>query len=179
MVFKATIVYMDTSKPSPRYFLIALILVLVFSTFAWKIYSSPKENSSDTDPILSVPVKDTHPYATSSIAIAGTTVTVDLAITPEQHTLGLSGRKSLQKHEGMLFVFDIPADYGFWMKDMLFPIDIIWISQEKKVIYIEKNVSPNTYPKSFSPGSLAKYVFEVQAGFSDAYALKVGDIVNF
>lgn len=87
---------------------------------------------------------------------------------------GLSGRNSLNKNEGMLFVFKSPDMYGFWMKDMKFSIDIVWI-ENNKVIFIEKNVSPNTYPKVFYPKDKASVVLELPSGFCDANLISVGD----
>ncbi len=78
----------------------------------------------------------------------------------------------------MLFVFDKPDIYSFWMKDMLFPIDMIWISEDGKVVYIERDARPESYPNSFIPDAPAKYVLEVNAGFSEKNNLKVGDKVE-
>lgn len=92
---------------------------------------------------------------------------------------GLSGHEPLGPNEGMFFVFQNPGRYGFWMKDMTFPIDIIWIDSNYRVVYIEKSVSPDTYPKIFYPSSPATYVLEVAAGISDKINLKIGDQVKF
>src|SRR3989338_6103217 len=62
---------------------------------------------------------------------------------------GLSGRSALLENQGMFFVFEKESDYGFWMKDMLFPIDIIWIDKNFKINHIENEVKPETYPKVF------------------------------
>src|SRR4051812_1798797 len=71
----------------------------------------------------------------SYINIAGQHVVVDLATTPTTREQGLSGRAALPENHGMLFVFDTPGVYPFWMKDMNFPIDMIWISNDMKVVY--------------------------------------------
>jgi len=113
------------------------------------------------------------------LKIAGQTLQVDLAILPEAQEMGLSGRKSLNEKQGMLFVFYKPEIYNFWMKDMLFPIDIIWIREDKRVVYIKKNVLPDSYPETFSSDFPAQYVLEVSAGFSEKNNLKVGDRVEF
>src|SRR3989344_7332267 len=70
------------------------------------------------------------------VKIAGQEVKVELALTPEEQTQGFSGRSGLGENEGMLFVFDTPGKYGFWMKDMLFPIDIIWLAPDSRVGYV-------------------------------------------
>ncbi|MFA5999964.1 MAG: DUF192 domain-containing protein [Candidatus Paceibacterota bacterium] len=115
----------------------------------------------------------------SYLKIAGETILVGVSVTPEELARGLSGRDSLEKNQGMLFVFDQPAERSFWMKDMNFPIDIIWLGMDKKVTHIEKDVQPESYPATFSGGSDALYVLEVNAGFSDKHNLRVGDQVFF
>ncbi len=91
---------------------------------------------------------------------------------------GLSGVESLDENTGMFFVFDTEDKYGFWMKDMKISIDIIWLDSLKKVIYIEKNVSPDTYPKVFFPPENSLYVLELKPGFTDENNISVGNILN-
>src|SRR3989338_8783915 len=78
----------------------------------------------------------------SYVKIAGQNVEVEVADTQEEQELGLSGRKNLKENEGILFVFDAPGKYGFWMKDMNFSIDMIWLAEDAKVIYIKKDARP-------------------------------------
>jgi len=70
---------------------------------------------------------------TRYVKIAGQNIKVDLALTPETQEKGLSGRSGLKDDEGMLFVFEKPDKYSFWMKDMNFPIDIIWMGEDMRV----------------------------------------------
>ena len=113
------------------------------------------------------------------VKIAGKNIKVELVDTPAGHAQGLSGRQGLNNDEGMLFIFDKSSIYPFWMKDMKFAIDIIWISEEKKVIYIKKDAKPEDYPQSYNPESPALYVLEVATGFSEKNNLKVGDEIEF
>ncbi|HAS80844.1 MAG: hypothetical protein UR25_C0004G0061 [Candidatus Nomurabacteria bacterium GW2011_GWE1_32_28] len=113
------------------------------------------------------------------IRIAEKTLKVELALTPEAQERGLSGRKELKEDESMLFVFDHADKYAFWMKDMNFPIDIIWISDDFKVVYIKKDAKPESYPESFAPSNDSKYVLEVFSSFSEKNNLKEGDMVEF
>ena len=78
-----------------------------------------------------------------------------------------------------IFVFDKSYKYSFWMKDMLFPIDIIWIGEDFSVVDITENAEPNSYPNLFTPREEALYVLEVNAGFSNEKGLKIGDKVEF
>lgn len=114
-----------------------------------------------------------------SIKIAGQEVEVDLALTASEHERGLSGRMELKENEGLLFVFDRPGRHSFWMKDMNFPIDIIWLAPDMKVIYIKKDARPELYPETYEPTSDAKYVLEVVSGFSEKNSLKEGDAIEF
>lgn len=111
------------------------------------------------------------------VAVGGQALTVDLATTPAEREQGLSGRKSLAENEGMLFVFPQDGAYKFWMKEMNFPLDIIWLSVDGTVVYIEPGLAPSTYPNSYGPTGPARYVLEVNAGFAAAHGLKVGDHV--
>lgn len=113
------------------------------------------------------------------VEINGVRVMVDTAISPEARNQGLSGRPELAEDEGMLFVFDITSEYGFWMKDMNFPIDMIWIAEDGKIVYIKKDARPELYPEVYIPDRKAKYVLEVVSGFSDKNNIKLGDEIKF
>lgn len=103
---------------------------------------------------------------------------VELAETPAQIERGLSKRKSLPKDQGMLFVFKQPGLYPFWMKDMYFPIDIIWIGADKKVVGFSENLAPESYPETFAPPLPVQYVLEVDAGWVKEHGILVGDILS-
>lgn len=113
------------------------------------------------------------------VKIAGQKIKVDLALTSIEQGKGLSGKKELKKDTGMLFVFDHSDNYTFWMKDMNFPIDIIWFDENLNVVFVKKNATPESYPESFSPNQNSKYVLEVYSGFSENNNLKVGEKVEF
>ncbi len=74
----------------------------------------------------------------------------------------------------MLFVFDEPGKHGIWMKDMRFPLDIIWIDNNLRIVDIKKNISPDTFPEVFEPKSDATFVVEVNAGFAERNDLMIG-----
>lgn len=115
----------------------------------------------------------------STVTIGTTTVAVEMALDDTSRQRGLSGRASLAEGHGMLFVFEEEGDWGIWMKDMNFPIDIIWATKDGTIVTIEKNVEPNTYPKSFYPAQPALYVLEVPAGFADKYGIAEGQQIFF
>jgi hypothetical protein len=107
-------------------------------------------------------------------------VTVELARTPEELYRGLSGRDSLGKNQGMLFIFADSRYQTFWMKDMKFPLDIIWISEDH-VLDITKNApvpKDPIKPAIFNSFGEVDRVLEVNAGWADANNIKVGDEVG-
>ncbi len=109
------------------------------------------------------------------VHLGTTTLQAEVADTDALRSQGLSGRDSLPDDTGMLFVFGIPGKYGFWMKDMKFALDLVWISPEKKIVAIDRDVSPESYPKAFLPPTDVEYVLEVPAGFSDTHRINVGE----
>ncbi len=104
---------------------------------------------------------------------------VEVVDTKSSRALGLSGRSKLQDDEGMLFIFDNPGKYGFWMKDMNFPLDIVWVDQNGVVVWIERNLSPDTYPQAYMNKADAKYVLEINASSSEKFGLYLGSKVKF
>lgn len=125
------------------------------------------------------PQADSCPPELKNLQVGIAIYSLECAITPAERSQGLSGRSGLPENTGMLFVFEKPAIYKFWMKDMKFPLDIIWLDESKRVVFIEKNVSPESYPNYFAPTDDSKYVLEINAGQSDKYGIKVGDIAVF
>lgn len=112
--------------------------------------------------------------STPRVELSDKSFTVAVADEPKEQEKGLSGKNNLPKNRGMLFVFGKPDYYSFWMKDMKFPIDIIWIDENLRIINIEKNITPDTFPKKFIPQLPAKYVLEVNGGWSDKNEIKEG-----
>ena len=160
-------------------FLVAVFLVFIFLNK--KNVSAPtiEVKSPQVDILVTSQIKTLNVNNIQYVKIAGKTLKVDLATTAKAQEQGLSGRKSLKENEGMLFVFDHMDKYSFWMKDMNFPLDIIWIADDFHVVYIKKNALPESYPETFTPSQDAKYILEVNASFSEKNNLKVGDGVEF
>lgn len=106
---------------------------------------------------------------------------IEVADEPQEITLGLGHRQSMPEDNGMLFVFPKMTQPSFWMKNTLFPLDIIWI-RNHKVIDITKDIpveaDPNRPQKFYRPNGSVNYVLEVNAGFADKYGIEVGDEVE-
>lgn len=112
------------------------------------------------------------------LAMPHGTMTVEVADTKSSRELGLSGRPGMTDEEGLLFVFDTPGRYGFWMKDMTFPLDIIWINQNGVVVEVERGVKPESYPKTFMNASPASYVLELSAGMAEKQGIYIGSKIK-
>ena len=81
-------------------------------------------------------------YLHAKVTVNGFEVMTDIALTDEQHTKGLDIKNNLTENQGMLFVFQQPYRYGFWMMGMKFPIDIIWLDSDDMVTHIEHSLKP-------------------------------------
>jgi len=112
------------------------------------------------------------------IAVGAEFVRAVVADTAEERRQGLSGTKGLSADEGMLFVFPEEGHYQFWMKDMHYAIDIIWIAADGRIVGFWPDAAPDSYPRSFAPEHPAQYVLEVVAGYVREHELKIGDIVR-
>jgi uncharacterized membrane protein (UPF0127 family) len=116
------------------------------------------------------------------VLINNTAIAVELAVSDEEKMRGLSGRPSLFQNAGMLFIFSRPDYYRFWMPNMNFPIDFIWIDETGRIIGITENAPPladTSKPVWYLPPLPAKYVLEVNAGFAKRHNIQIGDIVKF
>ena len=102
-----------------------------------------------------------------------------LATSTADQERGLGGRDALPRDAGMLFVFSSPGEYGFWMKDMRFALDMVWIGGDKKVAGVTRNISPGTFPDVFLPSSPISYVLELNAGASDIFGIATGTLLRF
>ena len=106
------------------------------------------------------------------------TYTLMIANTDAGRQRGLGGRASLASDRGMIFVFDEAGTECFWMKDMQFSLDMIWLSNDKKITKIETNVTPATYPKQFCGDETTRYVIELNAGEAERAGLHVGMVLS-
>jgi len=124
---------------------------------------------------------DVQANSTAQIVIAGTVLTVELALTPSAQEKGLSGQSSLPKDHGMLFVFSHEDYWSFWMSDMKFPLDIIWFNSAHKVVWTEPNLQPcsPSICTIITPEGQAMYVLEVNAGFVSANHIEIGTMFSF
>ena len=102
----------------------------------------------------------------------------DLALTQTARETGLSGNHSLQPDHALLMAFPSEDKWGIWMKDMNFPIDIVWLNTNKKVIYIVLGAQPGDLTVH-SPKLPAKYVVELPADTVSSKAIHTSNIATF
>lgn len=104
-------------------------------------------------------------------------VVANVASTKTKRSVGLSEKDSLDEKEGLFFIFPEDDKHGIWMKGMNFPIDIIWIAGDGRVVGLKKDAKPESYPKVFYPEEKARYILEVSAGLVDNAKIELGDFI--
>jgi uncharacterized membrane protein (UPF0127 family) len=97
--------------------------------------------------------------------------------TVEEQAKGLGQRAGLPRDRGMIFIYPAEQRLCFWMKDMQFPIDMIWVSTDKRVAAVEADVAPDTYPRAYC--HTGRYVIELNAGEADRAQLQAGQQLHF
>ena len=152
-----------------KYFAL-IVLGIVILGGIW-VFGRPVESLPEAD----IQTGGERPSAT----INGHILELEIMRTPEEQARGLSGRESLEENAGMLFVYDEQATPSFWMKEMNFPIDIIWIGSDGRIVDISENLAPDTFPQLFHPRALVQYVLEVNASWAKTYDVTIGDPVEF
>lgn len=112
------------------------------------------------------------------VKIGSETFRLEIADTEAARTKGLSQRDSIGENEGMLFDFKSADDWRIWMIDMHFNLDIAWLNQSGKVIFIKENATPASYPEVYHASMPSWYVIELPAGSFGRINLSVGDTLD-
>lgn len=128
--------------------------------------------------------KKEHRYQIQLAQIGDVEVTLEIADTPAKRAKGLMNRKSLDENSGMIFNFPTNGKHIFWMADTLISLDIVWLDENFKVVHIERNLPPCTESgnlqslcKIYGPNDPARYVIELNGGWSEKNQLEVGDTI--
>jgi uncharacterized membrane protein (UPF0127 family) len=167
---------MDIKQKVVPTIILLIILSIVFFLIYLKFYNEERQTVESGVKIYETTCGK---YQDGEVDVDSKKITVDIADDTCKADLGLSGRISLGEDNGMIFTFDKVGNYGFWMKDMNFPLDIIWIDNNFKIVGIEKDLATSTYPKSFGEKYYAQYVLEISAGYADKNDIKVGNKIIF
>lgn len=105
---------------------------------------------------------------------------VELADNSEERSRGLTFKEKLEEDRGMLFIFDKEGEYPFWMKNTLVALDIIWLNENREVVFISENAQPceEDFCLDINPAQNAKYVLEINGGISKQIGLKINDEID-
>ena len=162
-----------TQKKILTAILVVAAVVAIYAAYARQEGKSRIAEEAAAPSGMAVPASAfTHP-----ITIGTTVIQAATAITEAQREQGLSDTTSLGADQGMLFVFDHSQTPMFWMKDMHYALDMIWV-QDGKVADITADAEPKDFPKTYSPKIPVTYVIEVNSGFAAAHGIAVGDAVT-
>jgi uncharacterized membrane protein (UPF0127 family) len=170
-----------TKKKSQPVAVIVGTSILIIALIAVFVYQPPRT----TVPTTTTPSQPNQPSAYEftkqgevRFMTAGqafiTAIDVELATDEAERQMGLMYRDKLAEHQGMLFVFDDETIRSFWMKNTVLALDMIFVNGKNEIVTIHKSTSPYS-EASYSSTKPAKYVVEVNAGFTDKYKISVGD----
>lgn len=149
-------------------FILLAVIVIVTGLIIWQQPAEQLTLEASTDTVANV----------SAVTVGSKKYTVELAVTEAEKSQGLSGRSNLEKNRGMLFVFVSAEQQSFWMKDMKFALDMVWVA-DNKVVGVERNVPmplPGTTATDlplYTPPTAVNYVLELSAG--EAASINIGD----
>jgi uncharacterized membrane protein (UPF0127 family) len=132
----------------------ALSLVIVLAALGGLYYLVSRSDGPAPDDVIL-------PAASST---AARVVNFEVVKTESAQEKGLGGRASIPHDYAMLFVFPEDDRYGFWMKDMLAPIDIVWVGDDHTIVKVDAGVEPDTYPQAFYPPEPVHLILETRAG---------------
>ena len=144
----------------------------------------PQEIDQTQLSVLSEGVTSQLAVATTSklVVPSGESVVVRVADDETERQQGLSGTDSLPRGEGMLFVFEKPGEYGIWMKDMNYDIDILWLDAEGRVVKVVENApAPDIESQTwlvYKNAEPAMYVLELGAGEFARMGIALGDQIK-
>ena len=107
-------------------------------------------------------------------------VSIDIEIADDdaKREVGMMGRPVMEERQGMLFIFDEEFFASFWMRNTILSLDIIFINKQGQIVTIYKNTKPFS-DDSYPANALTMFVLEVNAGFTDKYGIKEGDMVSW
>ncbi len=136
-------------------------------------------------PPAPAPLPTATPIPTPRVEIGAASFAVEIADSAETRQRGLSGRQSLPDGAGMLFVFESEHVASFWMKEMRFPLDFVWIGENCVVVDTLSDIPPpplDVAPadlRIYQPSSPVRYVLEINAGEVAEHGIAVGDAARF
>ncbi len=178
-------------KIAERIVMVLMVFVLAGGS-AWIYFAVKNERQELRDAVargdFEIPLEEPAPIVqpeewraiypdTIPLVIGPVMVQASVADTLAKRIKGLSDTPFLPENVVKLFAFGVPGNHSIWMKDMNYALDIIWAAEGGEIVHIEENVSPDTFPTSFSSPEPAWFVVEANAGFVEKHAIVIGDEV--
>jgi uncharacterized protein len=170
-----------TTKKQPKrdfsnfYKIVALLIIAIAALYFIFTYFGGSPEKNDEEYMFR---KDGELTFLDSTGTVSTKIDIQIANTEFDRELGLMFRKSMNENQGMLFIFPDVQVRNFWMRNTEIPLDIIFVSDSKRVLNIAKNTTPYS-DISYSSAGPAKYVVEVNGGFCDRHNITRGAMVNW
>jgi hypothetical protein len=115
----------------------------------------------------------------SKVILGEKTLNLEVISSNEDRIKGLSNRDSLPKDKAMLFIFPKEDFHGIWMKEMNFPIDILWLDKDFVIVDMKNDVRPESFPGIFRPQTKSLYVLEINVGLSEKEGIEIGQSLEF
>ena len=145
----------------------AILVVFIIILFFGIVYNYNTEEKDE----LELPKEEMN-----LVRIKDKAIIVEIANSQAEHRIGLMNHNELEKDHGMLFIFEEEKIHSFWMKNMKFSIDIIWIDSNEYIVHIEKDLQPcEDDCVIYAPEKESKYVLEVESGFTDEHKINIGE----
>lgn len=162
---------------------LASLLLLIAFQYVFATEAATQANHAHTNLVKALQdgLQNGSEYLRAKVSIEGYELSAEIPVTGELMSKGLSVKNQLRENESMLFVFEEPLRHTFWMKDMKFPIDIIWIDSNGKIVHIEENLMPCPLVlicPSYAPNADSQYVLETIAGFAQRHNISLGTTIK-
>ena len=156
------------------YRITALVIIAAAALYFIFIYSGGAGNKNEEEYMF----RKNGELVFADSAGLSTKIDIQIANTEFDRELGLMFRKHMNDNQGMLFIFPDSRVRSFWMRNTEIPLDMIFVNASKTILNIAKNTTPYS-DVSYTSAGAAKYVVEVNGGFTDAHNIKPGDVINW
>ncbi len=120
-------------------------------------------------------------FESKEIQIGEVNMSAFLADSPRKMTVGLMFRKSMKQNECMLFIFPNDRSHPIWMRNMRFPLDIVWLDSNRRVVDFVESAKPSSWHdfSGYRSKAPSRYVIEFNAGFIRKNNIKINDAARF
>ncbi len=153
---------------------IAFAFLLIAAAAIALLFLADTAKSHTKEQEAPISISSTSTAALNASPTTTTPMTFEVVTTQAAQERGLGGRATIPDNYAMLFVFPRNDVYGFWMKDMLTSIDMIWLDDTGTIVSLNKAVPADSYPEVYYPTQPIRYVLETKAGFADEKGWSVG-----